>query len=158
PRRFVAIRWLRSKRSSPHFADRGTAGAYHVCIVNRRRLLVGVVVVLIALVVVASVGVIALPGIVRWGVARQLSAATGRPVTLERTEVSLLPGRLGLRGLRVIDRDGTPLATLDRVDVRFSPRELLRGHGHVTDVAAESLMVRVIRTGPDTFNISDLLA
>src|SRR5438309_11700321 len=96
---------------------------------NRRRVLVGV---LIALVGLAVVGVIALPGIVRWVVVRQVAAATGRPVSLDRLELSLRQGRLALRGLRVIDRDGGSLVTLEHVDVRFSPRALLRGHGHVT--------------------------
>jgi hypothetical protein len=123
--------------------------------VTRRRLFLGVVLALVALVVV---GVIALPGIVRWVVVRQLAAATGRPVTLERVELSLRHGRLALRGLRVLDRDGAPLATLERVNVRFRPRDLLRGRGHVTDATLETLTLRVVRTGPNEFNISDLLA
>jgi len=122
---------------------------------NRRRVLVGV---LIALLGLAVVGVIALPGIVRWVVVRQVAAATGRPVRLDRLELSLRHGRLALHGLRVMDRDGGPLATLEHVDVRFSPRALLRGHGHVTAAAFHGLTVRVVRTGPSQFNISDLLA
>ena len=122
---------------------------------NRRRRILGVVLVVAVL---AVVGVIALPGIVRWVVIRQVAAATGRPVTLERFELSLRHGRLALRGLRVIDRDGAPLATLERVDVRFSPGDLLRGRGHITDATLDTFTLRVVRTGPTQFNISDLLA
>ena len=105
---------------------------------KRRRLVLGAV---LALAVLAVVAVLALPGIVRWIVIRQVAAATGRPVTLERLELSLRQGRLALRGLRVIDRDGVPLATLERVDVRFSPRALLLGRGHVTDARLDTFSV-----------------
>jgi hypothetical protein len=124
-------------------------------IVNRRRLLLGTVIVLVALV---GLGVIALPGIVRWVAVGQLAKATGRTVTLDTVELSLFQGRLALRGLRVLDRDGAPLAALDRADVRFRPGALLRGQGHITDAAFRTLTVRIVRTGPNEFNVSDLLS
>ena len=107
--------------------------------------------------VLIAAGVVALPGIVRWVAVSQLAKATGRTVTLERVELSLYRGRLALRNLRVTDRDGGSLATLERADVRFSPRDLLRGHGHVTDATLQTLAIRVVRTGPNEFNVSDLL-
>ena len=99
----------------------------------------------------------ALPGIVRWVAVKQLGKATGRTVALDALELSLSHGRLALRGLRVIDRDGGPLLTLDRAEVRFTPRELLKLRGHITDATFQTLTVRVVRTGPNEYNISDLL-
>jgi len=112
-------------------------------------------VVLVALVVVGS---FALPGIVRWAAVSQLAKATGRTVTLDAVELSLTRGRLALRGLRVVDRDGGPLLTLERADVGFSPGALLRLRGHITDAAFHALTLRIVRTGPNEFNVSDLLA
>ena len=134
---------------------RGTR--YDWPIVSRRRLLLGVVIALLVLVGAAVAGVGALPAVVRWAVSRQLASTTGRPVTLDGVELSLRAGHLVLRGLRVMDRDGAPLATLDRLDLRFEPRALLRGRGHVTDATIEAPTVRIVRTGPSTFNVSDVL-
>jgi hypothetical protein len=110
--------------------------------------------VLVALVAIAAV---ALPGIVRRITIRLLASATDRTVTLEAVELELFRGRLALRGLRVLDRDGGPLATLERLDLRFRPRDLLRGHLHVTDAALQGVTARVVRTGPGELNVSDLL-
>ena len=71
---------------------------------------------------------VALPSVAHWLVVSQLSKATGRPVALDALEIELFKGRFGLRSLRVIDRDGGPLLTVDRVEVRFSPRDLVGGH------------------------------
>ena len=92
---------------------------------RHRRLLLGVVIGFVVLVVVGVAGVFALPGIIRWVAVSQLGKATGRAVALDAVEVSLYHGRLALRGLRIMDRDGGPLATLERAEVRFSPRDLL---------------------------------
>jgi hypothetical protein len=125
--------------------------------VNRRRLVLGVVIALVVLAGMAVAGVMALPAILRWVAVTQLAKATGRTVTLEAVELSLYHGRLALRGLRVIDRDGDPLVTLERADVRFSPGALARLRGHVTDATFHTLTVRIVRTGPNEFNVSDLL-
>lgn len=110
------------------------------------------------LVALVATTLVALPGVARWLVVSQLSKATGRPVALDALEVELFKGRFGLRGLRVIDRDGGPLLTVDRVEVRFSPRDLIGGHLRVFDATVQAAALRIVRTGPETFNISDLLA
>ena len=101
---------------------------------------------------------VALPSVARWLVVSQLSKATGRPVALDALELELFKGRFGLRSLRVIDRDGGSLLTVDRVEVRFSPRDLIRGHLRVFDATVQAAALRIVRIGPETFNISDLLA
>ena len=110
------------------------------------------------LVALVTTTLVALPSIARWLVVSQLSKATGRPVALDALEVELFKGRFGLRSLRVIDRDGGPLLTVDRVEVRFSPRDLIRGHLRVFDATVQAAALRIVRIGPETFNISDILA
>jgi hypothetical protein len=117
-----------------------------------------VVIAVVALVALAGGGLAALPQIVRWLVVRQLGATTHRTVTLDAVELDLFKGHFALRGLRVTDRDRSPLATMERLEIRFSPRDLLRGHLHVTDAVLQTMTVRIVRTGPSDFNISDLLA
>ena len=112
----------------------------------------------VVLVALIATMLVALPTVARWLVVSQLSKATGRPVALDTLEVDLFKGRFGLRGLRVIDRDGGPLLTVDRVDVRFSPRDLVVGHLRVIDATVQAAALRIVRTGPETFNISDLPA
>jgi hypothetical protein len=58
----------------------------------------------------------------------------------------------------VLDRDRTALAALERLEARFSPRDLVRGHLRLTEVTLEAPTLRIVRTGPDAFNVSDLLA
>ena len=111
--------------------------------------------VLVALVTIALV---ALPRATRWLVVSQLSKATGRPVALDALEIEIFKGRFGLRSLRVMDRDGEPLLTVDRVEVRFSPRDLIFGHLRVFDATVQTAALRIVRIGPETFNISDVLA
>ena len=116
------------------------------------------VIVAVALVALAAAGVLALPEIVRRVVVWRVAAMTGRAVTLAALELDLFDGRLALRDLRVMDRDQRPLATIERLEARFSPRDLLRGHVRVTGATLQAPMIRIVRTGPSEFNISDLLA
>src|SRR3989440_778313 len=124
---------------------------------HRRRGLRRVVIAAVALVALAATGVLALPEIVRRVVVWRVAAMTGRPVTLAALELDLLGGRLALRDLRVTDHDQRPLATLERLEARLSLRDLLRGHVRITDAALQAPTLRIVRSGPTEFNISDLL-
>ena len=99
-----------------------------------RWLLVVVVVVLI----LGTAVIVALPTFVRQLAIWQLQAQTGRRVTIEALDLSLLTGRFSVRGFRVADRDGELLA-------EFESLTLTNGH------------VRIVRVAPNRFNISDLL-
>ncbi|MBI1736922.1 MAG: DUF748 domain-containing protein [Candidatus Rokubacteria bacterium] len=123
---------------------------------NRRLVLRLLVVLAVALVALVAIGIAALPAIVRHVVVWQLGASLDRPVTLESVDLDLVEGRLGFRTLRITDRDGQPLGTIDRLDARFSPRDLLRGHLRIVDGTLEAPAVRIVRTGPNEFNIADL--
>ncbi|MGH7389854.1 MAG: DUF748 domain-containing protein [Candidatus Rokuibacteriota bacterium] len=123
-----------------------------------RRLALRLAAAAAVLVALVAAVLIALPGIVRWLAVSRLAAATGRAVTLDAVDVELFRGRLGLRGLRVIDPDGSPLLTIQSADVRFSPRELAGGHLRIVDATVQAMAVRIVRIGPGEFNISDLLS
>ena len=67
-------------------------------------------------------------------------------------------GRLALAGLRLADLEpGPPLAELDRLDVRFDPRALLRGHVWIREATLGGARVRIVRSERGEFNIADLL-
>jgi len=125
--------------------------------VNRRRVLRHAAITATVLVALVAITLAALPGIARWLLVSQLSRTTGRQVTLDALELELFKGRFGLRSLRVIDHDGGPLLTVDRMEARFSPRALVGGHLRIFDATVQTPALRIVRTGPETFNISDVL-
>jgi uncharacterized protein DUF748 len=112
-------------------------------------------VVLVAL--VAAV-LVALPPIARRVAATQVGAALGREVTIGELRLNLFTGRLSLAGVRVADRSGPPLAEFERLDVQFRLWPLLRGRLHLDVVALSKPRVRLVRTGPNELNVSDILA
>src|SRR5688572_11574119 len=87
----------------------------------------GVVVILVA------IALAVLPFVTRPLAVWQLGKATKRVVTLESATLNVFRGRLAVQGLRVMDHDGVPLATLDRLEARFRPADLLRLRVHVVD-------------------------
>ena len=126
---------------------------------TRRRLLVTVAVALLTtFVVAATVGWLALPSLARWAVVWQVEAQTGRKLTMREFALDLRGGHLRITGLRLDDREpGPPLAELDRLEIRFRPGTLLRGHLWIEDLALDNPRVRIVRTGRGLLNISDLL-
>jgi uncharacterized protein involved in outer membrane biogenesis len=127
--------------------------------VTRRRVLVTVAVALLATVVVSATAVwLALPRLARWAVIWQVEAQTARKLTMREFDFDLLRGHLRIAGLRLDDREpGPPLAEVDRLEVRFRPGTLLRGHLWIEDLALDNPRVRIVRTGRGVLNISDLL-
>src|SRR5688572_16466574 len=124
---------------------------------SRRRWSIAAVVAL-GLVLSATVLWWQAPAIARWLVVRQMEAATGRRVTVERFDLSLARGHLDIRGLRVADREpGPPLAEIDRLDARFAPVPLLRGRLDLREAMVDGLRIRIVRTERGELNIADLL-
>ena len=125
----------------------------------RRRWLTVAIVVLAGLVVSTAALWIALPSLTRWALVWQVQAQTGRRLTMARFDLDLRAGRLHIAGFRLEDRvPGPPLVEFDRLDVRFHPTRLLRGHLEVADVALAGPRVHIVRIGRGELNISDLLA
>jgi Domain of Unknown Function (DUF748) len=124
----------------------------------RVRWLVGSLLVLVVLVLVAgTVAVRSLPRLVRTVAVWRLEALTNRPVSIDAVDVSLRTGRFSVRGLRVNDHDGGLLARFDLLDGRIHRRSLLELHLWIEDVVLTNGEVRIVRVGPDRFNISDIL-
>ena len=101
---------------------------------------------------------LALPSLARWVLVRQVQAQIGRQLTMTAFELDLRRGRLRVDGLRLDDREpGPPLAEINRLEVRFRPAHLLRGHVDLEDVVLTAPRVHIVRTGHGELNISDLL-
>jgi uncharacterized protein involved in outer membrane biogenesis len=128
--------------------------------VTRRRFWSTVAVVVLAVLVVSATALwLALPRLARWAVVRQVEAQTGRRPTMAQFDLDLRHGRLHIAGFRLEDRiPGPPLVEFDRLDVRFHPTRLLRGHLEIADVALAGPRVHIVRIGQGELNISDLLA
>jgi Domain of Unknown Function (DUF748) len=125
---------------------------------SRRRWVLGTLLVLVVILLIAgTLAVVTLPGILRQVAIWRLEVLTNRPVTIEALDLSLRSGRFSVRGFRVNDRDGGLLARFDSLEGRFHRRSLWQGHLWIEDLVLTNGNVRIVRTGPDRFNISDLL-
>jgi uncharacterized protein DUF748 len=111
----------------------------------------------IVLLIAGLLVAVSTPGILRAVALAQLRALTGLPTTLDSLSFDLRTGRIALRGLTVVDTDGAPMASVERVDARLRRRELLRGHVAFTTVAVERSSVRVVRDSHGEFNVSQIL-
>lgn len=125
---------------------------------NRRRLALALVTAAGLLGAIIAVALPAFPELARQVAIRRLQAMTGRTVSLERVDLALLAGRASVHGLRVLDRDGaSTLAELPRVDIALRYAPLLTGHVWLRELTLRQPTVRVVRTGPAEFNISDMV-
>ena len=126
---------------------------------RRRYLWLAIAVVLVLTGVALTLGAGGLSGIARRVAINRLQAMTGRTVSIDRVDVELRRGHVAVHGARVLDRDGTStLATFGRFDVRLHLPSLLAGHVWIRDLTIADSTVNVVRTGPQEFNISDLVA
>ena len=124
---------------------------------TRRRVLLFVA-VLTTLTISATAVWLALPSLARRAVVWQVEARTGRKLTMREFDFDLRGGRLRIAGLRLDDREpGPPLAELDRLELRFRPGTLLRGHLWIEDLTLDNPRVHIMRIGRGLLNISDLL-
>src|SRR6266480_4623736 len=111
----------------------------------------------LTVVLVTVIALLAFPDLIRAAVVARLRATTGRPVVIEALKIDPWTGRIALRGLKVTDVDGEPLATLERLDAQLRRRDLLSGHISLKSLAIDGSAVRVVRYSQGDFNISDLM-
>jgi uncharacterized protein involved in outer membrane biogenesis len=125
----------------------------------RRRALVVILAVLVLLAALVAAGLNwYLPAIIHRTAIWRLQAATGRTVTIEALDISLATGEFSIRGFRIADREtGPPLAEFERLEGRFHRRSLLRGHVWIERLTLTGGHARIVRLGPNRYNISDLL-
>ena len=125
---------------------------------NRMRALRWLGLVLSVLLVVGAVTLYWLPHIVRRVAIAQIEATTHRPASIAAVDLSLLRGRIVVRGVRLAERDGTtPFADVERLDVRLHWSALLRGHLWIRELLVNGSTVRVVRLPSGGFNFSDLI-
>jgi uncharacterized protein involved in outer membrane biogenesis len=99
-----------------------------------------------------------LPQIVRRPAIAQIEAATHRPAAIDAGGLSLLRGRISVRGFRLAKRDGaTPFADVERLDGSPPILALLRGHVWIRELLVSGSTVRVVRLSSDDFNLSELI-
>ena len=123
-----------------------------------RRALVVLLLLLALIGVLVTAGLWYLPGVVQRMVVWRLQAATGRTVTIQALDISLTSGEFSIRGFRVADREpGPPLAEFEKLEGRFHRRSLLRGRVWIESLALTGGHARIVRLGPNRYNISDLL-
>ena len=124
---------------------------------SRRRLFWLFLTLVVLVVLAGTAALLNLSALVRQAAVWQLRAATGRPVGIEALDLSLATGRFSVRGFRVDDHDGGVLGEFDRLEGRLHRRSLLRGHLWIEELVLTGGHVRIVRVGPNRFNISDLL-
>jgi len=110
------------------------------------------------LIVVVGVTLAVLPEVIRRVAIKQIRVATGREVTIDDVDLNVFTGRAAVKKFRLADRGrGEPFVEFERLDVRLRLLPLLTGRVHLREVSLQTPTVRIVRTGPTTFNFSDLL-
>jgi hypothetical protein len=91
-------------------------------------------------------------------IATRVSAATGLHVTIQDIDFNPFTGRLAIKELQLSGRDdGQPLVELHSLRGRIVLFTLLSGHLRIKEGYLAEPIVRLKRTGPGTFNFSNLL-
>src|SRR5688572_28276156 len=125
---------------------------------TRRTIWLAASTAIVAIVALAVVGVAMLPEIVRRAAVWRLEALSQRPVAIDRVDLNVFTGQVAVHGLQIDDREEkVPLARAERITGRLHRRSLLDFHVWIDDLVVEGSSVRVVRLGPNRFNISDLL-
>src|SRR5262245_61863022 len=120
------------------------------------RRLLAVVALLLSVALVGAF--LALPSIVRHVAIARLQALTHRQVRIDRLELNPFTGRLAISGFHVSDRaSGPALADWDRIEARFAPLSLLRGHLWIREAQLSGSTVRIVRS-PEGLSVADLLS
>jgi len=111
-----------------------------------------------SLIVIAACTLAVLPELVRRVAMRQIRVATNRDVAIKNVELNLFTGTLAVKAFRLANRERSePFIEFERMRARVRLLPLFAGRLHLTELTLERPRVHVIRTGPATFNFSDLL-
>ena len=124
--------------------------------IRRRPLLLAAAIVLVVMV---SVGLWALPELVRRIAVDQVVKVTGRRATIEDVDLNLFTGYVAVKGFRLAEREGPePFLQFERLEARLFLPALVLLDLRLRQVGLTGLDARVIRTGESVFNFSDILA
>lgn len=103
-------------------------------------------------------GFFLVPPALRWAIQRKGSEALHRRVTLSEVSFNPFSLRARLHGLRVLDRDGQPLAAVGGIDLRLGLSGIFRRAWRLRELTIDrpSLHVRFLRDGKLSF--TDMLS
>ncbi|KZC17477.1 hypothetical protein RHOFW510R12_11960 [Rhodanobacter sp. FW510-R12] len=120
----------------------------------RRNLLIAAIVLL----VFGLLGFFAAPPIIRSQLQTRLGAALGRTVTIGAAHLNPYTLRLDLDQLHIADADGhSPFVDVDRLTINASWTSLFRLAPVLDELAVQRPRIRLVRTGPQRFNFSDMV-
>lgn len=115
-------------------------------------LTVGIVLLLVCFVAFA------LPGIVKSQAVKRVEAATGRKLAVGGISINPFVWTAEVRDLRLSERrGGETFAAFSSVRVAISPSSIFRGAPIIAEARITSPYLRIVRTGANTYNFSDLL-
>lgn len=99
-----------------------------------------------------------LPVILRGQIEARVSSATGRTLTISRLTLNPLTWTAGMEGVRLSEKGSRqPFVGFSSARVRVSPTSVWRLAPVLTDISLNAPHLRIVRTGPNRFNFSDLL-
>ena len=116
--------------------------------------------IIVAILAVLAMGALVwtLPEIVRRVAVGRIPELTGRQVAIEDVDLNLFTGSVALKGFRLAERQGPEaFIKFDRLDARLFLPSLLLLDVRLSQVSLTGLEARLIRTGPDAFNFSDIM-
>ena len=119
-----------------------------------------IIVAILAILAMLAMGALvwSLPEIVRRVAVGRIPELTGRQVAIEDIDLNLFTGSVALKGFRLAEREGPEaFIKFDRLDARLFLPSLLLLDVRLSQVTLTGLEARLIRTGPETFNFSDIM-
>jgi hypothetical protein len=114
--------------------------------------------VLVLGLVLAALVAFVVPGIARREASKGFEAATGRKLAIGDLSIHPFAWRVEIKDLSMSEVGGKgTFASFQRAEATVSPVSVLRGNPVISHVRMEGPHFNVIRTGPSTFNFSDLI-
>lgn len=141
--------------SNPHLAagrDRALA------IYRSHRVRKWLLIAAIVLVIFGLLGFFAAPSLIRSQIEARASAALQRPVTLGGVHLNPYTLRLELDQLHIADRDGkSAFVDIDQTVINASWSSVFRLKPVLDELALQHPRIRIVRTGDQRFNFSDIV-
>ncbi|MFC3650956.1 DUF748 domain-containing protein [Dyella humi] len=123
-----------------------------------RRLRITALVIAIILALFGLFGFFIAPGLIKSQLEKQLATQLDRPVTIGAIHVNPYTLRVTVDNLHIGEHDGaTPFVDLDQLVVSGSWSSVFHLAPVLDELALQHPQIHITRTGPQTFNFSDIL-